>query len=86
VDGDFFAQHRGELEQLLRSEAARAATEQPRNQVLAWEELQGGGLVVTTSTPHLAQQLGGALKAAYDGELHLGFSHEHKPAFIWWHR
>ena len=86
VDGEFFAAHGPELEQLLRNEAERARAEHPLDQALAWEELEGGGLVVTTATEHLAQRLGRALKSAYDGALHFGFSHENKLAHIWWHR
>lgn len=86
VDGEFFAAHRAELEQMLRNEVRAARAEHPLDQALAWEDLHGGGLVVTTSTEHLAQRLGRALHAAYDGELHFGFSHENKLAHIWWRR
>jgi hypothetical protein len=86
IDGEFFTAHRPELEQLLRNEVERAVAEHPLDQVLGREDLEGGGLVVTTTTEHLAQRLGRALQNAYDGALHFGFSHENKLAHIWWHR
>jgi hypothetical protein len=86
IDGEFFAAHGPEIEQLLRNETERALAEHPLDQALGWEDLEGGGLVVTTATEHLAQRLGRALRDAYDGDLHFGFSHENKLAHIWWHR
>lgn len=86
IDGDFFAQHRPDLERLLRNEADRAREHNPLDQAIDWEDLNGDGLLVTTSTEHLAQRLGRALQKAFDGELHYGFSHENKLAHIWWHR
>ncbi|MBI4262808.1 MAG: hypothetical protein HY657_00385 [Acidobacteria bacterium] len=86
IDGEFFALHREELERLLRNEADQAREDNPLNQVLAWEDLGAGTLLITTSTEHLAQRLGRALEKAYDGEVHYGFSHENKLAHVWWHR
>jgi hypothetical protein len=86
VDGDFFTAHRAEIELLLRNEVDRARAEHPLDRALAWEALLGDGLLVTTTTEHLAQRLGRALRDAYDGELHFGFSHENRLAHIWWRR
>lgn len=86
ADGEFFAAHRQELEQLLHNEVDRARDDNPLNQSLGWEDLEGGGLLITTSTEHLAQRLGHALQKAYDGDVHYGFSHENKLAHVWWHR
>jgi hypothetical protein len=86
VDGEFFTAHRAEIEQLLHNEVDRARVEHPLDQALAWETLVGDGLLVTTTTEHLAQRLGRALRDAYDGELHFGFSHENRLAHIWWRR
>ena len=86
VDGDFFPLHRAEMEHLLHNEAEHAREDNPLQQVLGWEELGGDGLLITTSTEHLAQRLAHALNKAYDGDVHYGFSHENKLARVWWHR
>lgn len=86
VDGEFFPHHRDELEHLLHKEVERAHENNPLDQVLGWEALDGGGLLITTATGHLAERLGRALEKAYDGALHYGFSHENRLAHIWWHR
>jgi hypothetical protein len=86
VDGEFFPMHAADIEHLLHNEVDRAREDNPLQQVLGWEELDGGGLLITTSTEHLAQRLGHALEKAYDGDVRYGFSHENKLAHVWWHR
>lgn len=86
IDGEFFPAHRAEMEHLLHNEVERAGADNPLHQVLGWEDLGSGTLLVTTSTEHLAQRLGHALQKAYDGDVHYGFSHENKLAHVWWHR
>jgi hypothetical protein len=86
VDGEFAAAHRDELLRLLRNEAARAGEDNPTGQVIDWADTGAGGLLVTTTTEHLAVRLGRALEKAYDGKLLFGFSHENKLAHVWWQR
>lgn len=86
VDGEFLAQHRTDIEALLHAEARRAAEDNPTSQVLDWGDDGTGGLLITTSTEHLAQRLGRALEKAYQGKTRYGFSHENKLAHVWWHR
>lgn len=86
VDGEFFPAHQGELEALLHTEVEHAREDNPHQQVLGWEHLEGGGLLITTSTDNLAQRLGRVLEEAYDGQVHYGFSDEYRLAHVWWHR
>ena len=86
IDGGFFPGHRADIEHLLHNEAERAREDNPLSQIVDWRDLDGGCLLVGTSTEHLAQRLGHALEKAYDGKVYYGFSHENKMAHIWWHR
>ena len=86
VDGDFVAHHREEIVRLLHNETDRAGTDNPLGQVLDWGDDGLGGLLITTTTEHLAIRLGRALEKAYDGKVLYGFSHENKLAHVWWHR
>ena len=86
VDGEFVAQHRDEVLGLLHNEVDRAAEDNPLAQVLDWGDDGAGGLLVTTTTEHLALRLGRALEKAFDGKALFGFSHENKLAHVWWHR
>lgn len=86
VDGEFVPTHRDQIVQLLHNEAERAGEDNPLSQVLDWGDDGMGGLLVTTTTEHLAIRLGRALEKAFDGRLLYGFSHENKLAHVWWHR
>lgn len=86
VDGEFVAPHRDDILHLLHNEADRASEDNPLGQVLDWGDDGTGGLLVTTTTEHLAIRLGRALEKAFDGKLLFGFSHENKLAHVWWHR
>lgn len=86
IDGEFFATHRRDIQPLIRNEVERAREDNPLHQVLAWSNLEDGGLLVTTTTEHLAQRLGHAIEKAYSGEVRYGFSHENKLTHVWWRR
>lgn len=86
VDGDFVAQHEGEIERLIRNEEKRATADNPLGQILQLAPDGTGGLLATTTTEHLAIRIGRALEKAFDGDLLFGFAHETKLAHVWWHR
>jgi hypothetical protein len=54
--------------------------------ILGWKRGDGHKLIVTTTTEHLAQRLGHALKKAFCGEVQYDFSHENKLARVSWKR
>ena len=85
ASGDFLAAHREEIEHLLHNEAARAAEDNPIAHVIDWKG-KGKKLALTTTTEHLAQRLGHALKKAFHGEVQYDFSHENKLARVSWRR
>lgn len=86
MDGTFLVGHLEEIERLLRNEADRAAEDNPLGRIMGVEKEDGGKMIVTTTTEHLAQRLGHALEKAYDGDVRYDFSHENKLAHVWWHR
>lgn len=86
IDGDFVANHLTEIENLLRNEAARAAEDNPLARIASWQVKSPQGLLLTTTTEHLAQRLGHALSKAYHGKVDYDFSHENKLARVTWRR
>jgi hypothetical protein len=84
--GPFLTSHRAEIEKLLHDEVERAREDNPLHHILGWDDDGTGGLLIATSTEHLAQRLGHAVNKAYDGEVHYRFSHENKFAHVWWQR
>ena len=86
IDGEFVAQHEVEIGNLIRNEEARAAEDNPLGRILHLGPDGTGGLLVTTTTEHLAIRLGRMLEKTFDGKLLFGFAHETKLAHVWWHR
>lgn len=86
ITGKFFADHRTEMEQLLHNEVRRAREDNPVAQVMDWRSYGTGGLLITTTTEHLAKRLGQALDKAFGGTVRYGFAHDSKLAHVWWTR
>lgn len=86
IAGEFANAHRPEILAVLGWEAERAHRGSPAARIMAWDEDGSGGLLVTTTTEHLAHRLGRALEKTLGGELHHGFFHSNKLAFVWWRR
>jgi len=86
LDGDFVSKHAVDIENLLRNEAARSAEDNPTARIMELSKTVGKGIQVKTTTDHLAHRLGHAIEKAYDGELHISFSHENHLTRVSWHR
>jgi len=85
IDGKFVPDHMVEIQNLLRNENEKTAEVNPLARIM---EIKSAGdqLVVTTTTEHLAQQLGRSLGHAFGGDVRYDFSHENKLARVHWHR
>lgn len=92
VQGKFLAEHQAELKRLLQNEAERASEDNPLARIMGWQTEATSRapaenrLVITTTTEHLAQRLGRALKKAYQGSVRYGFSQRNKLVRVWWER
>ena len=84
IFGEFAHTHRAEVETRLKDEEQRAHRDSPAARILAWDEDGSGGLLLTTTTEHLAHRLGRSLESGFGGEVHHGFSHSNKLALVWW--
>jgi hypothetical protein len=86
LEGNFVKAHAAELEHLVRKEAARAAEDNPIGRILAVDTAKPGVIAITTTTEHLVERLGRAVKHAFDGTIDYGFSHGNKLARATWKR
>ena len=86
MSGTFLAQHRDEIVRLIENEANRAADDNPTGRIMGWDDKTPGELTVTTTTEHLVERLGRALKHAFGGAIDYGFSHNNKLARATWAR
>jgi hypothetical protein len=84
VSGEFARTHRPEVEMLLHQEEHRAHLASPAARIVGWDDDGSGGLLVTTTTEHLAHRLGRSLKQCLGGETNHGFLHKNKLALVWW--
>lgn len=85
ITGGFHKDHHAEITNLLENETERALDDNPLSRIVNLRETDGT-MVVETTTEHLAQRLGHALKKAYAGAVKYHFSHENKVARVTWHR
>jgi hypothetical protein len=86
LDGQFLEQHQAEIERLLGTESARAAEDNPLGRIIAIDRRTRGRLTVTTTTEHLVERLGRAVRRAFGGTIDYGFSHGNKFARATWRR
>jgi NMD protein affecting ribosome stability and mRNA decay len=85
ISGTFAIGHRAEIERLIRNEARRAAEDNPLARIVRLDGVPEG-LLVRTTTEHLAKRVGQALRKAFHGRVHYRFSHENKFAHVMWSR
>ncbi len=86
LEGEFLSDHRDEIERLIHNEADRASEDNPLARIMKWERDDKRRLTLMTTTEHLAQRLGRAVKNAFKGKVRYDFSHENKLAHVWWRR
>lgn len=86
LSGGFLEKHREDIRSLLQNEEARAIEDNPLSRIIKWIENGKTSAKIETTTEHLAQRFGHALKKAFDGEVNYDFSHENKVARVSWHR
>jgi NMD protein affecting ribosome stability and mRNA decay len=85
LEGGFLNEHKEEIENLLKNEAAKTVETNPLARIINFQNTKTG-MTVTTTTEHLAQHLGRSLKKAFDGDVRYDFSHENKLARVYWQR
>lgn len=85
LSGDFLAQHRDEIMHLARNEAEREGAEHPLERMMDVED-EDGGVLVTTTSIHLARRIAEAVADAYAGELEFHYNDEEKLLRAHWRR
>lgn len=85
IKGNFFNEHKEEINNLLKNEAEKISFTNPLARIMEFKDGKNR-VTVTTTTEHLAQHLGRSLKKAYDGDVRYDFSHENKLARVYWER
>jgi NMD protein affecting ribosome stability and mRNA decay len=85
LSGDFLAEHRDEILNLIRNLEAREKAEHPLKRLMAITESEDG-LSVTFTDAHLARGAGEAIHHAYEGELDYEYTKEDTMLRVSWTR
>jgi len=73
LKGEFVATHRDEVLAIVHAREAHEKAEHPLQRIMAIADDEGG-LVVTTTDPHLARNIAQALGSAFKGTVKLDYS------------
>jgi NMD protein affecting ribosome stability and mRNA decay len=85
ITGAFFADHREEIDNLLRNIEQKEKAERPMERIMAITPAADHTLITTTGI-HLARRFGEALKNAYQGELSFTYGDGEKTIRLSWNR
>ena len=85
LSGEFLAEHREEITNLIRNVEKRERAEHPLKRIMNIEE-QRDGILVTFTDPHLPRGVGEAIHHAYEGELNFEYSDEEYMLRVNWKR
>lgn len=68
MKGGFFAEHRGEIMNLIQNVEQKEKANHPLERIMGIEDQPEGALVTTTGI-HIARGIGAALSSAYNGDM-----------------
>jgi NMD protein affecting ribosome stability and mRNA decay len=85
LKGEFFATHRDDVLNLVRSCETKEKTEHPLERIMKIEDAKEGALVTTTDA-HLARRMAEALHSAYKGRLLFRYNKEDAVLRVFWSR
>lgn len=85
ISGDFVAEHRDDIVNLVKSEERRAMQKNPMERLISVEK-KDSGVHVETTTDSLALRIGRVLNRAYKGDVKFNFHYGDKQVEIKWHR
>lgn len=85
LGGDFFKTHRDEILHLVHNAAEREKSEHPLERIMSIED-HDDGVVVTTTSLHLARHLGDAVHHAHQGELEYHYNEGENLLRVKWAR
>ena len=85
LSGSFFALHRSEVLARIRNCEKKEKTTHPLERIMAIDAANGGVLVTTTSV-HLARRVAHALESSFKGTLNIAYNHQDNLLRVRWSR
>ncbi|MFN3919700.1 MAG: BCAM0308 family protein [Methylohalobius sp.] len=84
--GEFFQQHRDEIMHLVHNQVEQQKAQHPMKRLMAVEDQEDGGVVITFTEAHLPAGVGEAIERAYKGELDIRYVEEDGIVRVYWQR
>ena len=85
LSGEFFAEHREEIMNLVRNKEETEKAQHPLKRLMTVED-QGNSSVLTFTDTHLPRGVGEAIQRAYEGELDIQYTKESNIVRVTWSR
>jgi len=85
LSGDFLAEHKEEILNLIRNKEERSMHTNPLHRIIEIKE-RPGTIEITTTTDKLAQRIGQMLKKTFSGEVEYKWSDDVKLVRVFWKR
>lgn len=86
LSGDFFAEHRSEILNLVRNKVEGQNADHPMKRLMAIDDQDDGSAVITFTDTHLPRGVGQAIESAYEGELDIQYTAEANIVRVYWQR
>lgn len=86
LSGEFFAEHSGEIMNLLHNKVEEQKTQHPMKRLMDIEDQGGDSTVITFTDVHLPRGVGEAIERAYEGELDIQYTKEAGIVRVFWQR
>jgi len=86
LSGEYFAAHREEILNLVKNCEAKEKADHPLQRIMAIDEAEGGGVLVTTTDAHLARHIAEHIHDACKGSLALQYNKEENLVRATWKR
>lgn len=86
LSGEFFAQHRDEIMHLVNHKVEEQRAQHPMKRLMAIENQEDGGVLITFTEAHLPSAVGEAIEHAYKGDLEIQYAEEAGIVRAYWKR
>jgi hypothetical protein len=85
LSGTYYVEHRDEILNIARNQAASAASQRPLQRIM-WIEEEGRTAEIATTSSHLSLRIGKAIESACKGSLEIKHADDAQLVRVYWQR
>ncbi len=86
LSGDFFAQHRTEILNLVNNKVEEQKADHPMKRLMAVADQDDGSTVITFTDTHLPRGVGQTIENSYEGQLEIQYTEGASVVRVYWQR